>query len=138
MSESLLQNPRNLRVIAIFSIVFGLMSIMAGGSVLFVDGAVREALGSYVAFVVWFNFVSGFFYLAAGVGLFTRKKWVFGLAALFSIQTLIVLLLFAMTVVTGIDYEPRTFVAMVLRLIIWITIATVAYKTIYRYRTSKG
>ena len=43
------------------AIVFGLLTIKSGGSVLFVNGIARESAGDYVSFVLWFNFLQDFF-----------------------------------------------------------------------------
>ena len=63
-----------MRVVSLIAIGFGLMTIWEGGAVLFVDGAARQAAGHYVPFVLWFNFLAGFAYVLAGVGLFLRKR----------------------------------------------------------------
>ena len=57
----------------VITVIFGLLTIKSGGSVLFVDGVAREEAGNYVPFVLWFNFLSGFAYLIAGAGLFMQK-----------------------------------------------------------------
>jgi hypothetical protein len=62
-------------IVTIIAVVFGLLTIKSGGSVLFVDGIAREDAGNYVPFVLWFNFLAGFAYLLAGVGLFMQKHW---------------------------------------------------------------
>ena len=47
-------------IVSSIAIVFGLLTLKAGGSVLFIDGTAREEAGNYVPFVVWFNFSAGF------------------------------------------------------------------------------
>ena len=64
-----------MRVVSLIAIGFGLMTIWEGGAVLFVDGAARQAAGHYVPFVLWFNFLAGFAYIVAGVGLWMRRRW---------------------------------------------------------------
>jgi hypothetical protein len=54
--------------------VFGALTIASGGRVLFVSEAARVATGNYVPFVVWFNFLAGFAYVAAGVGLWLGRR----------------------------------------------------------------
>ena len=65
------KRQRGFRVwtISLVATVFGLLTIKEGGTVLFGDEAARTAAGNYVPFVLWFNFVSGFAYIIAGVGL---------------------------------------------------------------------
>jgi hypothetical protein len=64
-----------IRVIALIAIGFGLLTIKEGGAVLFFNGPARAAAGHYVPFVLWFNFVAGFAYLIAGVGLWLLRCW---------------------------------------------------------------
>ena len=64
-----------MRVISLIAIGFGLLTLQEGGAVLFVDGAARQAAGHYVPFVLWFNFLAGFAYIVAGVGLWMRRRW---------------------------------------------------------------
>jgi len=52
--------------------------VASGGNVLFGSGA--AAAGNYVPFVVWFNSLAGFAYIAAGVGLWRQRPWAFWLA----------------------------------------------------------
>ena len=61
-----------LKLAAIVAVLFGIATVASGG-VLFGDGA--EAAGNYVPFVVWFNFLAGFAYVAAGLGLWLRRAW---------------------------------------------------------------
>lgn len=53
------------------AVVFGLATVISGGRALF-GGA---DMGAVVPFVLWFNFVAGFAYLLAGIGLW-RGIWV--------------------------------------------------------------
>ena len=62
-----------IRAAAVVAVVFGVATIRAGGSVLFGDGA--QAAGNVVGFVLWFNFLAGFAYVAAGAGLWLRRRW---------------------------------------------------------------
>jgi hypothetical protein len=68
-----------IRAAALVAAVFGVLTIVSGGRVLFGDGA--AAAGSYVPYIVWFNFVAGFAYVAAAIGLWLRRPWAAGLAA---------------------------------------------------------
>ena len=63
-------------IVSVVAVVFGVLTVKSGGSVLFVDGLAREDAGNYVPLVLWFNFLAGFAYLIAGVGLFLEKRWV--------------------------------------------------------------
>lgn len=108
-----------LRVIAIVAIAFGLLTLKEGGSVLFVDGADRQAAANYVPFVLWFNFLAGFAYVAAGVGLWLRRAWGAKLAVAIALASVLVLIAFAVQVLGGGAYAKRTLVAMPLRALIW-------------------
>ena len=57
--------------LAVFAIIFGLVTLKAGGSTLFGGAAARAAAGHYVPFVLWFNSLAGFAYVLAG-----RATWV--------------------------------------------------------------
>ena len=66
--------------ISFVAISFGLLTIRAGDTVLFGSAAARSAAGHYVPFVLWFNFLAGFAYVIAGVGLWLERRWAAWLA----------------------------------------------------------
>jgi len=111
----------------IIAIVFGIMTIKSGSAVLFVDGEARLAAGNYVGFVLWFNFLAGFLYIIAGIGLWTKQVWASKLAILIAVLTILVFAAFGIHIFMDGSYEIRTVIAMTLRSVIWITIAMVAY-----------
>ena len=117
-----------MRVIALIAIAFGLLTIREGGAVLFFDGAARAAAGSYVPFVLWFNFLAGFAYIAAGVGLWLRRRWAVWLAMAIAVTTALVFLAFGVHVALGGAWERRTAVAMTLRTLVWAGIAAIAWR----------
>lgn len=117
---------------AAVAIVFGLATIRAGGRVLFgVPEAVTEA-GNYVAFVLWFNFIAGFFYVLAGIGFWLRSRWAVALATAIAVATLLVFAAFGLHAVTGGAWESRTLAAMTLRSVVWIVLAFVAARRLSR------
>lgn len=119
-------------VAAVVAIVFGLGTIRAGARVLFgVPEAVNEA-GDYVAFVLWFNFIAGFFYVLAGVGLWLRRRWSIALAIAIAVATLLVFAAFGLHAATGGAWESRTLGAMTLRSVVWIVLAYVAARRVPR------
>jgi hypothetical protein len=65
---------------SIVAVLFGLMSNMEGGGVLFGDPAAQAAAGDYVPFVLWFNFLAGFGYVIAGTGFWLQQRWAVWLA----------------------------------------------------------
>ena len=117
-----------MRVIALIAIGFGLMTIRQGGAVLFYDGAGRDAAGSYVPFVLWFNFLAGFAYVIAGVGLWMRRRWATWLAMAIAVATALVFLAFGVHVALGGAWERRTVIAMTLRTLVWVGIAAIAWR----------
>ncbi len=122
-------------IVTVIAVVFGLLTIKSGGSVIFIDGAARVDAGSYVPFVLWFNFLAGFVYLLAGVGLFLQKQWAARLAILIVITTITVFVLFGLHILNEGAYELRTVVAMSLRTAVWGMIAIFAYRKIIRKRS---
>ena len=124
-------------VIAMIAIAFGLLTIKEGGSVLSGDSLARSAAGNYVPFVLWFNFVAGFAYVIAGVGLWRLQRWAAGLAVTIAIATLIVFAAFGIHVACGGAWEQRTLVAMTLRSLVWIIIAAISTYRLRRARLSQ-
>lgn len=125
-------NSIGIWIIAVIAVLFGLLTIKAGGSVLFVDGADREAAGNYVPFVLWFNFLAGFAYLLAGAGLFMQKTWAAWTSIFIAAATLIVFALFGLHILNEGLYENRTVAAMSLRTVVWTCIAIFTYRKIIR------
>ena len=119
-------------VITIVAFMFGMLTIKSGGSVLFFDGADRQAAGNYVPFVLWFNFLAGFVYIVAGAGLWLKKQWAAKLSVLIVVATLIVYAILGLYILGGGLYEMRTVIAMSFRSIIWAFIAIFAYREIIR------
>lgn len=114
-----------MRVLSLVAMAFGVMTIKEGGAVLFVDGAARVAAGNYVPFVLWFNFVAGFAYVLAGVGIWLQERWGVRLAIAIATATLGVFVAFGVHVAAGGAYEQRTLIAMALRSVVWVAIAAV-------------
>ena len=110
----------------IIAIVFGLMTIKSGGAVLFTDGEARIAAGNYVSFVVWFNFLAGFFYITAGIGLWLKQQWANKLSIAIATLTILIFVGLGLHILMDGQYEMRTVIAMTLRSVIWITIAAVS------------
>jgi hypothetical protein len=113
-------------VLGVVAILFGILTILSGGRVLFGDAAARSAAGAVVPFVLWFNFAAGFAYLVAGLGLMARRSWAVGLSIAIAAATVLVFAAFGVHVWSGGAYELRTVAAMSLRSIVWIGIAVTA------------
>ncbi|OGA31508.1 MAG: hypothetical protein A3F75_05905 [Betaproteobacteria bacterium RIFCSPLOWO2_12_FULL_64_23] len=117
-----------MRTAAIVAIVFGAATIRAGGSVLFGDDA--QAAGNIIGFVLWFNFLAGFAYVVAGIGLWLRRRWSAQLALAIAAATVLVFAAFGIHVAAGGVFEARTAWAMTLRSAVWTLIAALALRTL--------
>jgi len=122
-----------LRILSVIAVVFGLLTLKAGGSVIFNIGSARQVEGNFVPFVVWFNFLSGFFYIAAGIGLWLQRRWAVTLSIALVISISITYIVFGIHVLNGGPYEMRTVYAMALRTLVWGVISMVSYKQIMRH-----
>ncbi len=109
--------------IAAVALVFGLVTIVSGGKVLFGGEATREAAGNYMPFVVGFNFLAGFAYVIAAVGLALGQLWAERLALGIAAITALVFIYFGLFVLSGAPFEMRTVGAMTLRTALWAGIA---------------
>lgn len=129
-----LKQPRSwlISTLSVVAVIFGLMTIKEGGSVLLGNEAAVAAAGNYVPFVLWFNFLSGFAYIAAGVGLLLQQRWAVWLALAIAVAILLTFSAFGMHINSGGAYEQRTVVAMTMRLVVWIVIAGVAMRMVFR------
>jgi hypothetical protein len=119
-------------IVSAVAIGFGLATIKSGGEVLFGGNIYQNAAGNYVSFVVWFNFLAGFIYLVAGVGIWMRRNWAVWLSLSIAIATVIVFSILGMHILNGGRYETRTVAAMSLRSMVWICIFIFAYRKILR------
>lgn len=113
-------------------LVFGLLTIFSGGTALFGDEAARAAVGNAVPFVLWFNFVAGFAYVLAGLGLLLNRRWAVWLSVAIAVATALVLAAFGLHVAGGGLYEMRTVGAMLLRTAVWAMIAAVGWRHMRR------
>ena len=114
------------RIAAGVAVVFGLLTIISGGSVLFGGDAAQATAGNTVGFVLWFNFLSGFAYVLVGAGIALGKRWAAAAAVLLALAIAAVFALFGLHIWQGGAYEMRTMGAMILRLAVWVVIAAVA------------
>ncbi len=120
-------------IVSFVAIIFGLMTLKEGGLVLFGPQEYEQQAGNYVAFVLWFNFIAGFFYIVAGVCLFLQKQVGIRLAIIIALSTVIVFVAFAVHIFSGGEFETRTLIAMSLRSLVWIGIAVFSFKKLARY-----
>lgn len=114
-----MSSTMGLRALAFIAVAFGALTIKEGGGVLFGPDAARAAAGDFVPFVLWSNFLLGFVYVAAGLGLWLRQRWGLLLAALIVAVTLATFAAFALHIARGGAFEARTLVAMSVRTLVW-------------------
>lgn len=122
------RRPRIMTVASVVAIVFGLATLASGASVLFGSAQAQRAAGNVVPFVLWFNFLTGFVYVAAGVGLWRMERWGFWLSAGLALAIALVFAFFLWHAAGGGAFEPRTLYALIFRLAVWCLIAAGAYR----------
>jgi hypothetical protein len=122
--------PRWTAILALVAIVFGIVTIIVGGKTLFGGPEVRAAAGNIVSFVLWFNFVAGFAYVIAGVGLFLWKRWAAHLSAAIAAATIAVFVAFGIHIFLGGAFEAKTVAAMIIRSVVWIVISALACRAL--------
>lgn len=115
---------------AIIGLIFGGMTVFSGGSVLFGPDQARELAGAYVPFVVWFNFLAGFAYIATAILILRRHRLAKTMATLIAAATALVAAIFTITALQGGAFEMRTVGALVLRFGIWAVIAFMLMKNL--------
>ncbi|MBU1214945.1 MAG: hypothetical protein KKA63_06865 [Gammaproteobacteria bacterium] len=125
-------------IISLVAVGFGIMTLKGGGTVLFGDEAARNAAGNYVPLLLWFNFLSGFVYIAAGIGLWLRRRWARWLSVALVVAIAIAFASFGLHIYSGGAYEQRTVVAMSTRLLVWLVIAAISVMSIGRSRLHEG
>jgi len=111
-----------LAIAAAIAVIFGLLTVVSGGRALF--GSVD--MGAVVPFVLWFNFIAGFAYVLAGIGLWRGADWAPMLSLGIALASAAVFAAFLWHVRSGGAWEARTMGAMILRSTIWIGIAVLA------------
>lgn len=116
---------RALRPAALLAAAFGAVTVYSGGSVLFGSGA--QSAGAYVPFIVWFNFLAGFAYVAAAAGLWLRRRWAVGLSAALALSTALAFAALGWHIAGGGAHEARTVAAMAVRTLTWSLIAVLAW-----------
>ena len=121
---------RAVTIAAVVAIAFGVLSVFSGGRALFGGEAARAAIGDAVPFVLWFNFLAGFAYIVAGIGLFLRHQPAVWVSVGILVSTALVMLVFGVHVMQGGAYEMRTAGAMILRTGVWAVISVIAVRGI--------
>ncbi len=107
------------RVLGVLAVIFGSLSLWSGGMVLFGPDTARVAAGQVVPFVLWFNFLSGPVYVAAGIGIFLGYRLGKTLATALTLALVGLLATFLAIIASGQEWEPRTLGALLVRLGFW-------------------
>lgn len=118
--------------ISLVAVGFGLLTIKEGGTTLFGSEAARTAAGNYVLFVLWFNFVAGFAYIVAGIGLWLQQRRAVWLAIAIAVATAFTFAAFGVHIFIGGLYEKHTVIAMSIRTLVWTVIAAIAMHRLVR------
>ncbi len=122
------QRPAWLRIVAAVAAVFGTLTVVAGGRVLFGSATDQQPAGHYVAAVVWFNFLAGFLYVTAAVLLSRGHRLAPWLSGFLAVATAIAFAGFGLWVLTGGAYEARTVAAMTFRTLFWSAVAVAGFR----------
>lgn len=123
---------------AVVAVLFGIATIKEGGSVLLIGGEAREAAGNYVPFILWFNFLAGFFYVATGIGILQTRSWARWMASAIAGTTLIFFVLLGVHIAAERPYEMRTVLAMAVRSGVWCGVALLLHGKRLRGSLSAG
>ena len=94
--------------------MLGALPVFSGGRALFGGAEAQAAVGNAVGFVLWFNFLAGFAYIVAGIGLYLRHLAALWLSIAILVSTVLVGVFFGIHVLQGGAYELRTVGAMIL------------------------
>lgn len=123
------RQPVPVRVAAAIAIAFGVLTVISGGATL----AGLVAPEAVVPFVLWFNFLAGFAYIAGGAALWSGSRLALPLALAILAATLAVFALFGLRIAMGGSYAMRTLGAMTLRTGVWAAIAWTAWRARKRW-----
>ena len=105
-------------ITAVLLAVFGMVTVVASGAVLFNFGAAQTLAGAVVPIVLWMNFFAGFLYLLAAFGLFTLRPWAATPLLIAAALLVVAWVGFFAHIQLGGAYEPRTVGALAFRLFV--------------------
>lgn len=115
--------PRPLRIAALFTFAFGVLTLFSGGAVIFGPDHMRDAAGAYMPMVVWFNFLAGAAYIFASITIWRSHPSAFLFSLCIALATLGITIAFAINALNGAEFEGRTVGALSLRIAIWAIMA---------------
>lgn len=116
-------------ILALTTLVFGVITFFASSSVLFNITTVLQKNGNYPSFILWMNLLSSPLYLMAAVGLKLSKIW--ALHLLLAILTILFISLtyFILLIKNNETYELETLMALAFRIALTSTLAFFAFNT---------
>jgi hypothetical protein len=129
ISKQSLPSAPWLKLVAVAAAIFGVATLYSAGSIVLDYGSSRELAGAYVPFVVWFNLAAGIFYVVAAAGIWRRSTWAAGLSVFIALATALTAIPFALLVVAGGDYEMRTVGALAFRIVFWVVVAIILFRS---------
>ena len=115
-----------IKVLAGIAVLFGIATLVSGGSALFELHGTEDPTAQIVPFVLYFNFAAGFAYIVTGAGLMLKRGWAPASAVAIAVATIIVFLALGSWILAGNAYEMRTVVAMSLRTAFWLSVSAVS------------
>ncbi len=122
------KKPIWLLTLSIFSVIFGFLTIFAGGNALFTETG-KLAAGKIISLVLWYNFIAGFFYIITGLAIYRQKSIAVRLSMLLANSAFAIYFALIMHILEGKEYEMRTLYAMTFRTVYWITVAIIVFKS---------
>jgi hypothetical protein len=125
-----MQASRLIRTAAVAAAAFGVLTVLTGTLALFGGAQAQAAVGNAVPFVLWFNFLAGFAYVAAAIGIWRGLRWGAWTAVALAVLTAVVALAFGVHVMGGAAYEMRTVGALSLRLVFWVVVAAMVMRAL--------
>lgn len=123
-------------VLGLLAVLFGIATLVHGGTVLSGDPAAVAAAGRVVPFVLVFNVCAGGVYVLGGITTVLRHRAALWIAWALAVSTLLVFVALGVHVALGGEFERRTVLAMSLRSTFWVLQALVLPRLIVDHSPS--
>jgi hypothetical protein len=118
--------------LAVAAIVFGGVTVVTGSRALFGGLETRSDFGNTVPFVLRFNFLAGFVYIIAGVGLLLCRRWAIYTSLFVAVSTILIFVTFGVHVIGGGAFERRTIGALTIRSLFWVAMTILSKRAMKR------
>ncbi len=109
-------------------ILFGALTVFSGGRHLLNWNELQSAGKNFHLWILVFNFIAGFFYIAAGISLLKEKDWSRFLVYSITSATAVFYTAFIFLVLNGSSYEKQTLYAMGFRTLFWLSASVMVRK----------